>query len=113
MSKQNVVEDLKRERAEALKRCYALATMDLSKPLTNHKLGVSGRSLLDVPIGTPYGHWKTVSAPYPKKYGAQSHTAIDVRCKCGDVYPRILSSLRRGRSTQCESCGRKSDAKQS
>lgn len=95
-------------KSPAMQRALALATMDLSRPLANHVVKGSGRSTFYVPIGTKFGEWTTVGEPYIKKTqgGRQSHTSVDVRCSCGIVFTRILSSVRLGKSVRCQSCQR-------
>lgn len=95
------------EELKGMARAKAIVKLSLSGTLTGHKLNKSGKSINGVQIGTVFGNWETVSLPYSKRDGGKTQTYVDVKCKCGIILARMLSSLRSGKSTQCISCRRK------
>ena len=63
---------------------------------------------LEVPIGSQFGFWSTVSVQYSEASSGpigQIKSYIDVVCKCGDIYKkRGFASITNGSSVGCRKC---------
>lgn len=67
------------------------------------------KSPSDLPIGTRFGSWVTVSAPTQVNRGIATRPnermwVVDCECDCGTKETRDVGALRRGETRKCRAC---------
>ena len=57
-----------------------------------------------IDVGTRFGNWTVIKAPYFKKYKERKYKTVLCQCDCGIKTEVLVGNLITGKSTQCQQC---------
>jgi len=76
-----------------------LNTGEGEEPFDVEKDSAERHKFIEVPVGSRYGLWTTISAPYFPPDKTERH--VDVKCGCGQVSAKRITALRQGLTSDC------------